>query len=64
MTIFYLLDLGDDKLIESYEGVDDTPPPKAIADAKRWMAKTRHGCVLARSTVHFSTEDLKPNALV
>ena len=52
-TIFYLIDLADRKEIQSYQGVDDTPPDEAIRHAKGRAERTGNTHVLAVGTLFF-----------
>ena len=57
-TIFYLIDLEEKRLIESYEGLDDVPPKKAVTDARDLTRKTGHTYTLARGTMFFQGNGL------
>lgn len=55
-TIFYLIDLHEGKMVESYEGKDDEPPEKAIKDAEARAEKIGHTCTLARGKLFFQKD--------
>lgn len=52
-TIFYLIDLHEGKLIESYEGEDDKPPQEAVDEAEKRVKETGHGFALTRGKLFF-----------
>jgi hypothetical protein len=61
-TIFYLLDLyegrlvGNGSLVETFEGVDDSPPTEAVHRAEERTKTTGHAHVLARGKLFFQAE--------
>lgn len=55
-TIFYLIDLRDEKEIGVYDGDGDEPPAIATAAAQKHLDETGHVCVLARGKLFFQKD--------